>query len=676
MHSCHDAYTQYMDYCDEGNNSSQQARSLKSLLIRRFVPSKGGPMPNGKRANSNEQKLALNYLKLLSVHEFHPLIEIVEATFENDEQDNARKARNVLNKFLAKLNEWGLLNTQTSNDIGPEDCIQFNLFHNASGEARKDWHNKNGRHHTNRYGQKKKKPYALMAMKATKTQNVKETVQVYPDDYINLELEQDFRELAQYRRANSKGTRKDEEAKIRQILGWLHRCQSFPLADLRLTSIITYMKLSSSLLNFLPPGLDLMTVTEKDLDLSTYKDFALQRVLLEEKANLICSQDMERIQAYLNWLDVKPDSNLKYIDIFVLVSRFLYRKEIGTKDHPDSSSIPILRELSRLRKQYEKESKSLPKSVPQHIKSLPWERCIEVLEQLRIRYETKMTVSRSKRCKKGYEKKKRTPYALATDLQLLLSAAFTILIPPDRSRTYYELELGKTFVFGVADGRSFIPVDKLENPSQARWFIHLEIGDYKTSKKYGTYWAPMPNTLFPGGKCLYQYIEEWLTWGRTCFRPIDHEFFFRGASDCQPLNHSDWCQRITDLFERESGVAVPPKEFRKIFISYLKSRKATGAELEAARIAQHHSRKMQDEVYDCQEQIEKIQPIYEFNTKVTQAVFKKFSTASLSPSGPISADTDAEYQKKLAELEHEFYINRQALQNQFSSSSFSDQGKD
>lgn len=70
---------------------------------------------------------------------------------------------------------------------------------------------------------------------------------------------------------------------------------------------------------------------------------------------------------------------------------------------------------------------------------------------------------------------------------------------------------------------------------------------------------------------------------------------------------------------------MPPKEFRKIFVSYLKSKNASRAELEAARLAQHHSQKMQDQVYDYQEQQEKLQPILEFVENAAREVFQKLS---------------------------------------------------
>ena len=393
--------------------------------------------------------------------------------------------------------------------------------------------------------------------------------------------------------------------------------------------------------------------------LSSFKKF-----ILEEKSESIAKEVVEQIQEYLNWLNLVPISKVAYLDVILSLARFLYRKEIGNPKYKEPKCIPVIREILLLKRKYEEESKSHPASVPFHLKSIPWEKCIEVVEKLRLRYEQKTTDNRSKRCKSGVEERSRTPYALARDLQDFLSVAFIVLIPPDRSRTFYELEIGRTLVSGEFEGRSFTPAHKLKNPLLAIWYIHLEMEDYKTGKRYGSYWAPVPNTQFSDGKTLYQYIDEWLSWGRTSHSSVDHNYFFRGTSNCKQLNHSGWNQRITGIFERETGVAVPPKEFRKMFVSYLKSNKASRAELEAARLAQHHSQKMQDQVYDYQEQHDKLQPIYDFNERVITEVLQ-----DLSKPGTDAISFDDEqveqqaylYQKYLHERQHEFTANQDAV---------------
>ena len=61
---------------------------------------------------------------------------------------------------------------------------------------------------------------------------------------------------------------------------------------------------------------------------------------------------------------------------------------------------------------------------------------------------------------------------------------------------------------------------------------------------------------------------------------------------------------------------VTPKEFRRIYVTYLKEMGATEAELEAAAAAMQHSRKMQSTVYDKQVQFEKMNPVLDLNERI------------------------------------------------------------
>lgn len=196
-------------------------------------------------------------------------------------------------------------------------------------------------------------------------------------------------------------------------------------------------------------------------------------------------------------------------------------------------------------------------------------------------------------------------------------------MPPDRSRTYYELEIGKTFVSGVFDGSQFIPEDKMKDKSKAELYIHLGANDYKTGKIYGEWWGKIPNVEFANEKTLYGYIYQWLTWGREIKQKLNHNFFFVGVSHRKQLNHKEWSGRFVNIFYREVGVPVSPKELRKMYVTYLKNSGASEAILEAAACSMHHSRTMQTNVYDQQEQMKKMAPALEFNKSIFAKVFSK-----------------------------------------------------
>lgn len=614
-----DIFTQYEELLLSSQKSPNASSILKSALIRFFIPAVGGPVPRGSRATTAEVQSGLEYLKQVIPEQLENAINLIEEALPA--KNFERRTQSVIKQFIQQAKDWGYF--EKPQPVA-ETKVEFNSFHRGSGQARRDWHSR-GKHYSNRYGRAKKKPYALMAKTAQNTRGAeKQTKLCFPNDYINKNLQEELDNFVKYRSDKSKATISREEQKIMQCFGWLHRHLGISLEELRLSSIINYSQLNVYISDYFPSNIEVEKVDWDHVDSSIMNRYLLQKALLKDNACKTADKNLARIEDYLNWLNVSPISKTAYIDMFLSVAQFIFKDEIGTTDYPESSDIPIIRKLKGIRRKYEKDGQLNPGSVPFHLKSIPWEDCIVVLEKLRLRADAEYTHSRSKRYKKGFERKKRTLYALSTDLQIFLSFAFMILLPPDRSRTYYELEIGRTLVYGLFEGRSFTPFEKLKDPSQALWYIHLEMRDYKTGRKYGTYWAPIPNTTFLDGKKLYEYIDKWLGKYRESHNPVEHNYFFRGCSDCAPLNHSDWNQRIAMVFERETGVQVPPKELRKMFVSYLKDKKASRSELEAARTAMHHSEKMQNQIYDHQEQLRKLQPIFDFNEQAVQEVWERF----------------------------------------------------
>ena len=218
----------------------------------------------------------------------------------------------------------------------------------------------------------------------------------------------------------------------------------------------------------------------------------------------------------------------------------------------------------------------------------------------------------------GHERRKT---AIINNLQIFLSLAFMLLIPVDRARTYYELEIGKTFVYGLHKGGRFIPASLMQDPSAAIWYIHLMPGDYKTGKIYGEYWGIMPNVQFSDGKKLYEYIDKWLKSGREYKQKCNHNFFFRKTKTYEVLNSTDWNSRIKNLFAYETGIPVTPKELRKMYVTYLNNQKATNTELKGAAKAMHHSSEMQERIYNSQSIFDSIAPAYDFNERMHKMAF-------------------------------------------------------
>lgn len=679
--SAFDAYSRYIQHLRLSDRPANTDGMLTSLIIRRVVPLLGGPTPKGERATQDEKQVALDFLMTIPAACLNELPEILGKAFSSQEKENLRRARSIIKKFHSQLETWSYFHTKeeakkSRHDILEENQHKKNQFHSPNGKPRKDWHNKNGRHPANRYGRTKRKAYALMAMKAVNTRGNKQTIQVFPEDYINVYLEEELASIEEFQKRQnlSKFTIKKYSKHTMQILGWLHRSRGIDLEDLRLTTIISYSPLATNLSELLPEGYLFEDLKDSDLNQipsDLLNKIAVKKMILEEQSKKTAEKNKQLIEDFLSWLDLPAASKIFYVNTFRSIANYIYKKELEDSKHENSIQVHTTRVINSMISELEKIKNQSSESVPFHIKSIPWNECIRTIEKLRQRYEEKFTYQNSKREKSGTYRRKRTTYALARDLQDFLSVSLMTVIPPDRSRTYYELELGRTLLYGKFEGRSFTPVERLEDDSKATWYIHLEIEDYKTGKSYGSYWAPIPNQRFTDGKRLYAYIEEWLSWGRESHGSIDHNFFFRGVSDKGSLNYSDWCTRIVDIMERETGVAVSPREFRRIYVSFLKSQRATNAQLEAARIAQHHSKKMQDSVYDQREQMDKLTPIYEFNEEVIDTILESMSHNNKTKTIEINDSKKQElvtrfYDKELDQKQVEYNINKANIESLFS----------
>lgn len=230
-----------------------------------------------------------------------------------------------------------------------------------------------------------------------------------------------------------------------------------------------------------------------------------------------------------------------------------------------------------------------------------------------------------------YSEKVKQDSTAVIDLQNFLSLAFITVRSPDRARTYYELEIGNTFVHGFYQEGRFTLKEKMLDPTQAAWYIHLKPRDYKTGSIYGEYWGEVPNICFSDKTTLYQYIDKWLTQGREYLQKCNHNFFFRGVKNYKKMTVSSWRDRFAYLFDRETEVPVTPKEFRKMFVTHLKDSGATEAELEAAAYAMHHSRQMQSKVYDEQSKANKMAPVAAFSDRTLQKIIGATTTMKPEP---------------------------------------------
>ncbi len=587
--SIFDAYIEYL----QQNLSSNVDKMLNTVFMRFLIPAWGGKPPVGVRATNKDLNSALDFIKSKPISLLDNADSLLENSLSKQEisLSNRRVYRSILKGFL----DWLKISKQISE---PENILekQENITDVGFGfkKGKGFYSSPNCSYH----GLKRKEPYALLSHK---------------EDYLNKVLVKELTDFENFRKKEgcSKGTIGLDLRNVKAMLGWLHRFKNIPLEELSLTKIIH----PSVLLDHNFSG------TDENWDkyiTSTYK--------LKQKANVVAKNNSALIQEYLIFFSSHPKTESITLSTFISVSNYIFQDYIGTEEYKTNDSLPIIQQLRILKNATLKRAKITPDVVPYSSKSVPWDKALEVLDKLRA--EANLTEYRylRKRATRQIRTQSRRKTGIADSLQNFLIVAFLLVIPPLRPRVYYELEIGTTLVRGLFKNGIFISKDKLSASEESFWYIHLLPQQYKTGKVYKEYWKDVPNIKFPDGSFLYGYIEQWLDEYRDLEGLCEHQYFFRRSRLNTQFDHIHWRDRICNIFDRFTGVPVAPKEFRKMYVTFLKDSGVTEAQLEAAATAMQHSRRMQSTIYDQQTQIEKITPINEFIKKTFQEHWEKGNT--------------------------------------------------
>jgi hypothetical protein len=398
-------------------------------------------------------------------------------------------------------------------------------------------------------------------------------------------------------------------------LGWLHRYKNFPLDSLSLTSIISFISLNPFYNNF-----------KDEKGKVNYQEYAYAKAMARQEAIDLANENKKLIEEYTKFVAGHPASKLIVVSACVAVAKFIFKDEVGTDEYINDSDLPIIKRLNSLSANLGKQSKSTPPTIAHADKSIPWNEIGKILELRRQRVHCLECESTStKETKEGERqyivKQPRDKSAVVKDLQNFLSLAFMVLIPVVRDRTYYELEIGRTFLYGLYKDRKFTPAEKLQDKNQALWYIHLMPEDYKTGKIYKEYWGIMPNFDFNDGNRLYDYITQWINEGREYEQKCNHNYFFRKNNTYEPLENTSWQSRIKTIFIQATGVPVTPKELRKMYVTYLNNIGASNTQLKGAAYGMHHSDRIQQSDYNSQNSFERVAPIMELNEGMWKETF-------------------------------------------------------
>jgi|GEM_PF-1257209 len=588
----------YEEYCRHLEESGRltEINALGTALVRYFVPGCGGPAPIHARATANEVQAALAYLKTVPLDQLSKGTELTEAEFDR-RKVSLEKRRPIRSRLRAWFN-WAMERDGKTVEIEEFQPV-FNTFY------------------TNGVKREFKKPGMELHEKRSPVHKL--CAKQFPDDYLNDGLQEQLNTYKQWRRDNevTPGALHTEEEQILQVLGWLHRYESIPLSELSFEHLITRNKL-----------------TFWAVEYPSREEYLTKKEIGIQKACKRADEDKKRVERYLAFTGKNPNSQSRRLFITLSIARFVYKDVLGSDDYPEERDIPIFRRLLNIQVSLKKKGKVTQQTMKHSETSTSWEKLVQAMEKERHRADL-VTICVKDRTRKGYRDQRRPDTAVANDLQTFLSTAVCIIIP-SRSRTFYDLRIGETFKEGVLTKLGLLSPHDLHKQGlweqykdEIRFYIHHGTEDFKVGKSMTPallesegWWAEITNISF-GNACLYDYIRRWLEWGRATQGAVNHNFFFRKDYSPDPMTVSNWNHRIKGIFERWTGVPVPPKNVRRIFTSEFPEYK------ESAALLLQHSESMHVTHYDMRNTVEKLRPVMEANKAFISEVLSRIESTTV-----------------------------------------------
>ncbi len=568
-------------------SDSKNISLYQSALFRFTLPGLvGGHKPSGSRLTSKEIAAALKTLSLTPINPDteERLREAQKETFAllKTPKKRQRQPRYYLNQFIDRCIKNGFFPLVKS----PEEKLQYNFYPEKIKKVKV----------TNRTQACRKFIFSFEASDYTS-----EPLQYGQIEQHLQRINQEFINLKKYRTATQQVreiTANKYENFLRRILGWLYQEKGIPLAEISLSKLVPFIRLNFKVKEF---------SSEKEPWLSKIIAQAQALEDIKDEANRL----VEMLKEFFEWLENPPSSKTKqiYIDALITYAKYVYRLETDETMALNFEDIPLVNRLKVFGKKLRNEKNNGSNSSIQY---LPWPDVLSVLEKLR--FEADLETS-----KDGLRRRKRPLQCRVKSLQKFILLGFFVLVPPPRQRVVRELELGRTLKYGNFEHGRFTSVEKMANPSEAKYYIHLQPSDYKTGDTYGEWLGEFPNVEFADGSKFYDYLNRWLFQGyqdehgmwhgmREILAAPDEKILFIGDKNGRAIPQPILTEKIKRIFLRWTGVPVSPHDLRHLYRTYIDD-PATGAsqeEKESAAFWMRHSSNMAAKTYshlNCEQKL-------------------------------------------------------------------------
>ncbi|BAU16103.1 unknown protein (plasmid) [Leptolyngbya sp. NIES-3755] len=581
-------------------------RMVETALRLTLIPALGGPQPLGDRATAREVEAANRFLFEIPLKALRDARSRQEAYFEAIEAPGQfrRRHRCSLNKILEMAEGEGWLSEQPSRESQPSTDLKKKAVpfhkHRLSDRTGAEVYTLGKLKET-----KEGVEIVLRDLKAKDAEGKAVVTEGLPLSTINQDLHRELNELFHFLRDGLQ-----EELRVVSVLNCLKEVcrqlgrllgRGLTLTDLRLSHLVRLIKLQ-------------FPIPNKGTDKDAFYEILYQKWVTEEEAKQEAKKLVKFVERDLKSRGAKgfgeakqqlhPGTKATYITAWIGLAKFVFREETDATEYNDFSDIPSVRALRRLQGKFVKQAKQADRVFDRALKSIPWADFLNCVEDLRcqslVRFndagETLSEVEKAMRLQK-----------------FVLLSLFS-LIPPLRQRTFRELQVGRTLFKGMLSEQGFVPVERMSNPEDARWYICLSPADYKTGKAYGSWHGEIPDFRYADGSSFYDYLAEWLDNGRQWLNPV-HPFVFSQQRG-NPFSGQSLGHLVKETLYDLTGVSVPPQALRNMFVTHVKRTGAPDVICEAYALAMQHSRRMQNDTYNDQLKAEKLAPAFAEALKV------------------------------------------------------------
>lgn len=522
----------------------------QTALVRYTLPAWGFPLPKGKRLSREERKQGLDFLKQVKLEQLQDALELQHALFEQLQVagNSRRNYRWALNNFI----DW----------CKEQPWSSFVAWSDTKRSTPRRRERKGSATDVRLTTRKARKSYRLAPEQIPPTlqQELKAFHQFLIQPPSTARLDSPV----------SPATAQQHQQQLLRIFGWLHQVQAVPLEDLGFHCLIEFVPIPSRL---------------------QHSETQPQGQVADEKT-------IGLVQAYLEWLRGKqsknsqlpsdgiqsPHTELKVLDTFLAVAKFVYWQEKQPNLGDIEAEFPTVTLLRRLRRQTGEKVKSHRLVSDRSKQLLEWTEFLEFGEVLRLECTPRFLQSTQSQQEGKTLGSRRSRSAIALSYQrFLLFALFAYLAleQPTALRTLKVSSLVQT------DAKLKNLLSSSEEGclyrEEGRWWVKLPATRKGGTVRIGS--PIVPNIQYADGRCLYQYLEEWLltysyedekgmSWEvpglRSCFNP-QHDYLFTMKNGQPYQSLTAFSQLLANPSYRITGKIVSPHSFRHLFASFHKA---------------------------------------------------------------------------------------------------------